>query len=84
MGLAKFVPIIAKVAEVAGKEYSIEQALVKMENDWEPISFEILPYKQTGTYIVRFTEDISQMIDVRAKSSPSISTIPFRFSLETT
>ena len=42
MKLAEHIDKIAKVAEVAGKEYSIEQALDKMEKEWEPINFEVI------------------------------------------
>jgi len=41
MNLADHIDKIAKVAEVAGKEFSIEQALDKMEKEWEPINFEV-------------------------------------------
>jgi len=42
MKLDEHIDKIAKVAEVAGKEFSIEQALNKMEKEWEPIHFEVL------------------------------------------
>ena len=32
---------IAKIAEVAGKEFAIEQALEKMEKDWTPVNLEV-------------------------------------------
>ena len=41
MKLDEHIEKIAKVAEVAGKEFSIEQALDKMEKEWEPINFEV-------------------------------------------
>ena len=41
MKLDEHIDKIAKVAEVAGKEFSIEQALDKMEKEWEPIHFEV-------------------------------------------
>ena len=34
---------IAKIAEVAGKEFAIEQALEKMEKDWTPVNLEVSP-----------------------------------------
>jgi dynein heavy chain len=40
--------IIAKVSDVAGKEYSIEQALDKMEGEWKDIALEIIDYKCVG------------------------------------
>jgi len=42
MGLMEHVDQIAKIAEVAGKEFAIEQALEKMEKDWAPVNLEVL------------------------------------------
>ena len=53
MGLQKHINEITKIAEIASKEFSIEQALDKMEQEWEPQLLEIKPYKETGTTLVR-------------------------------
>ncbi|KAF0035263.1 hypothetical protein F2P81_013021 [Scophthalmus maximus] len=63
LGLQNHVDDIAHVAEVAGKEYTIEQALVKMEQEWAPILFDVLPYKDTGTYILKSPDEASQLLD---------------------
>ena len=41
MNLSDHIEKIAKVAQVAGKEYSIEQALDKMVKEWDEINFEV-------------------------------------------
>ena len=46
---------INKVSEVAAKEYAIETALDKMEQQWQPVLFEVLDYKdraRTGFPII--------------------------------
>lgn len=50
--------IITKVTDVAAKEYSIEYALDKMESEWRPMSFDIVDYRDTGTYIIRAADGI--------------------------
>ena len=45
----QYIDVIAKVAEVAGKEFSIEQALDKMEAEWAPVNMEIIAYKGKKT-----------------------------------
>ena len=82
MKLQDHIGVIAKVAEVAGKEYSIEQALDKMEGEWEPVQFEILPYKETGTYILRASEDVSQLLDDHIVMTQSMSFSPFKKPFE--
>jgi Dynein heavy chain, N-terminal region 2 len=34
----------------AGKEYGLEQAMEKMENDWAHMNFETKPYRNTGGF----------------------------------
>jgi dynein heavy chain len=82
MGLDKHIEKISKVAEFAGKEYTIEQALDKMENEWKPIRFETLPYKQTGTYIIKASDEISQLLDDHIVMTQSMSFSPFKKAFE--
>ncbi|CAF1149286.1 unnamed protein product [Adineta steineri] len=82
MGLQKHIEVITKVAEKAAKEFSIEQQLDKMEQEWKPIRFEVLPYKQTGTYIIKASEDISQMLDDHIVATQSMSFSPFKKAFE--
>lgn len=48
MGLQNHITEIIKIAEIASKEFSIEQALDKMEQEWEPQLLEIISYKTSG------------------------------------
>ena len=58
------------------------QALDKMENEWKPMLFEIMPYKTTGTYIMRASDDISQMLDDHIVMTQSMSFSPFKKPFE--
>ena len=44
MGLMDHVDQIAKIAEVAGKEFAIEQALEMVEKDWTPVNLEVIRF----------------------------------------
>ncbi len=41
------------MADIAGKEYSIETALDKMQKEWEATEMLVLDYRETGTYIIK-------------------------------
>ncbi|XP_014666196.1 PREDICTED: dynein heavy chain 1, axonemal-like [Priapulus caudatus] len=82
MGLQTHTAVIAKVGEVAGKEYSIEQALDKMEAEWEPIEFEVSAYKETGTYILHSSEESSQLLDDHIVMTQSMSFSPYKKPFE--
>ncbi|KAJ3073482.1 Dynein heavy chain 1, axonemal [Podochytrium sp. JEL0797] len=78
MGLLEKVDLITKVCDVAGKEYSIEAALDKMDNEWKSIALEILPYKETGTCIMKAAEEITRLLDDHIVMTQSMSFSPFK------
>ncbi|XP_062252615.1 dynein axonemal heavy chain 1 [Platichthys flesus] len=82
LGLQNHVADIAHVAEVAGKEFTIEQALEKMEKEWSVILFDVLPYKDTGTYILKSPDEASQMLDDHIVMTQSMSFSPFKKTFE--
>ncbi|XP_030585284.1 LOW QUALITY PROTEIN: dynein heavy chain 1, axonemal-like [Archocentrus centrarchus] len=82
LGLQNFVDDIAQVAEVAGKEYTIEQALEKMEQDWSTVVVDVLPYKDTGTYILTNPVEASQLLDDHIVMMQSMSFSPFKKTFE--
>ena len=51
------------MAAVAGREYAIEQALDKMEGEWRATDFDIVDYADSGTYIMKESEGIQQLLD---------------------
>uniref|UniRef100_A0A8C7UPX5 Dynein axonemal heavy chain 1 n=1 Tax=Oncorhynchus mykiss TaxID=8022 RepID=A0A8C7UPX5_ONCMY len=82
LGLQDHVDEIARVAEVAGKEYAIEQALDKMEHEWSTVAFEVLPYKETGTYILKSPDEASQLLDDHIVMTQSMSFSPYKKPFE--
>lgn len=48
LDVMKYEDIVKAVAEAAAKEYLIEGVLDKMMTEWETITMDILPYKNTG------------------------------------
>eukprot|EP00163_Fabomonas_tropica_P031149 TRINITY_DN730_c1_g1_i7.p1 TRINITY_DN730_c1_g1~~TRINITY_DN730_c1_g1_i7.p1 ORF type:complete len:4213 (+),score=1156.03 TRINITY_DN730_c1_g1_i7:1002-12641(+) len=82
LNLAPHMEEISKVAQVAGKEFAIEQALDKMEGEWADISFEILEYRKTGTYVVKGSDDIIQLLDDHIAMTQSMSFSAFKKPFE--
>eukprot|EP00754_Rhynchopus_humris_P047613 Rhum_TRINITY_DN7196_c0_g1::Rhum_TRINITY_DN7196_c0_g1_i1::g.22071::m.22071 len=73
---------IMKISEVAMKEYSIEEQLNNMKKDWETLSFLIDPYKDTGTYVMKGTDEVQQMLDDHMIITQSLSFSPFKKQFE--
>ncbi|KAJ3395883.1 Dynein heavy chain 1, axonemal [Lobulomyces angularis] len=78
MNLMEKVDVITKVCDVAGKEYSIENALDKMDQEWKSINLEILSYKDTGTFIMKASDDVVRLLDDHIVLTQSMSFSPFK------
>ena len=53
-----------------------------MEKEWEPVNFDILPYKETGTYIVKTSEEMNQLLDDHIVMTQSMSFSPYKKPFE--
>lgn len=74
--------IISKVSDVAGKEYSIEQALDKMQREWETAEMSVLDYRETKTYVIKVEEQVMQMLDDHIVMTQSMSFSPYKKPFE--
>ena len=54
---------LLQVSESAAKEYQIEEALMKMEAEWEDSRLEIVGYRETGTGILKGVDEINTVLD---------------------
>lgn len=80
-GIAKVADNIVRISEYATKEFSIEQALDKMESEWDDCMLELTLYKQTGTFIMKVSDDIQQMLDDHIVLAQQLSFSPFKAAL---
>lgn len=62
--------------------YSPHQALDKMEKEWSTILFNVLPYKETETYILKSPDEASQLLDDHIVMTQSMSFSPYKKPFE--
>ena len=63
LNLKDQIDFIQKIGESAAKEYQIEKALDKMEHEWDNMTLQIHPYKETGTGVIKGVDDINVILD---------------------
>lgn len=61
---------------------SLFQALNKMESEWSSVSFTVSLYKDTGTFILKDTDEASQLLDDHIVMTQSMSFSPFKKHFE--
>ncbi|XP_071452908.1 dynein axonemal heavy chain 1-like [Hetaerina americana] len=82
LGITSAAEKLCNIAESAGKEYGIESTLSKMEKDWEDTNLEVLPYKDTGTYIIKVTDEITQLLDEQTILVQTLMFSPYKAAFE--
>ncbi|KAG7197921.1 hypothetical protein KM043_016158 [Ampulex compressa] len=82
LGIMQFEDAIKTVAEAAAKEYSIEGTLNKMISEWETITMDVLPYKNTGTYIMKISDEVTMLLDDHILSVQQLAFSPFKAAFE--
>ena len=53
-----------------------------MEGEWAPMVMEVLAYKETGTYIIKVSDDCSQLLDDHIVMTQSMSFSPYKKPFE--
>ncbi|XP_018331814.1 dynein heavy chain 1, axonemal-like [Agrilus planipennis] len=82
IGIDLHADLVLHIADIASKEYSIETILDKMQHEWENIDLELQPYKDSGTFIVRVSDETQQMLDDHIVMTQQISFSPFKGAFE--
>ncbi|XP_017768545.1 PREDICTED: dynein heavy chain 1, axonemal-like [Nicrophorus vespilloides] len=77
----KHIDVVIKISDNAGKEYAIELTLDKMVAEWEVNMLELTPFKTSGTYIMKVSDDIQQMLDDHIVLTQQLSFSPFKAAL---
>jgi hypothetical protein len=76
-GLPKHLSSIEEVSEYASKEYSLERTLDKMQADWGGVAFEHMPWRATGTHILRALDDVQMLLDDQIVKTQSMRASPY-------
>ncbi|CAM6082178.1 unnamed protein product [Calypogeia fissa] len=68
---------VRTISGAASKEYSFEKTLEKMLKDWDGVKFVVLPYKDSGTFILGGMDEIQTILDDQVVKILSMCASPF-------
>eukprot|EP01033_Poteriospumella_lacustris_P000280 gene286-182_t len=81
-GLGKNMTEVEKIAEKAGKEFSIETALDKMTKAWETVQLIIESYRDTGTCILKGVDEYMSLLDEHITMTQAMAFSAFKGPFE--
>ncbi|KAK9508782.1 hypothetical protein O3M35_006257 [Rhynocoris fuscipes] len=61
--LGRFATKLEEISVSASREFALEQNLNKMKFEWKDVSFEVIPYRDTGCNVLSSVDDIQVMLD---------------------
>ncbi|CCW62408.1 unnamed protein product [Phytomonas sp. EM1] len=70
--------VVVSHCEVAAKELQIEKALKDMRAKWESKSFVVDPYKDTGSFVLKDTQEVIELLDEHLNLTQQLQFSPFK------
>ena len=77
LGLLLHIAKLEEIASAAIKEYTLQQSLKKMKEEWAEIEFKFVPYRETGVFILTAIDDIHQLLDDHILKAQTMRSSPF-------
>lgn len=77
LNLDSFMEQFASISSGASKEFTLETNMNKMHDDWTEISFNLIPYRESGIFILASVDDIQQMLDDQISKTQTMRGSPF-------
>ncbi|CAH3998948.1 unnamed protein product [Pieris brassicae] len=76
-GVHVFGAQLEEIEQYASKEYALEKNLLKMKEEWVGVKFEVVPYRDTGTFILTGLDDVQQQLDDHILKSQTMRGSPY-------
>ncbi|KAG2436335.1 hypothetical protein HXX76_006644 [Chlamydomonas incerta] len=76
-GVLDHLEAVSSIGGIATKEASMLKTLDKMEHEWEGLDFRVLPYKDTGAFILGGTDEIQTVLDDQIVKIQAMNASPF-------
>ena len=75
--LPKHIESIERYSDFASKEFSLERTLDQMLVNWQGVSFETTPWRDTGSSILKGTEETQMLLDDQIVNTQSMRSSPY-------
>ncbi|KAF4028545.1 Dynein heavy chain [Phytophthora infestans] len=81
-GITQHLETIQEIGTFAEKEYLLQKSLSAMIAEWEKVEFQTAAYRETGTYLLRSTDEIVALLDDHLVKTQTMRGSPYIKSIE--
>ena len=78
----KTLEVVERACDKARKEYAIEKSLNEMQAAWAELNFEVMPYRNTGTCVIKLSDEVSTILDDHIVLTQQFSFSPYKGPFE--
>jgi len=68
---------INDISDCASREKKLEDAIQKMKDEWKYIKFELQPFRDSGTHVLKAAEPIWDLLDDHIMKTMTIASSPY-------
>ncbi|RKO99706.1 hypothetical protein CXG81DRAFT_14142 [Caulochytrium protostelioides] len=76
-GFNEYLPRLEILSATASKEYTLEKTISKMNAEWDGVQLTIIPYRDSGTFILAAVDEIQSMFDDHIVKTQTMRGSPF-------
>ncbi|KAJ3297193.1 Dynein heavy chain 3, axonemal [Borealophlyctis nickersoniae] len=77
LNLSQYIQQFESISDAASKEFSLQKTLSRMKEEWEPLVFNCIEYKDTGTRILSSLEEVQALLDDQIVKVQTMRGSPF-------
>ncbi|RKP18523.1 hypothetical protein ROZALSC1DRAFT_29805 [Rozella allomycis CSF55] len=82
MDLSAHIPKFEEISEVAMKEFNFEKTLANMMEEWKNMTFNHMPYRDSGTFTLTAQEDLQALMNDQIIKIQTLKNSPLARNLE--
>lgn len=76
-GIMNIIGRLEEISNAAGKEFELNIQLIDMQKEWLNVRFDLLPYRDSDTYILASLDDVQLILDDHILKSQSMRGSPY-------
>ncbi|CAE7372264.1 Dnah1 [Symbiodinium sp. CCMP2592] len=76
-GMLNHIDKVEAISTSAQKQHGLKVALQTMKNEWKSMAFGTLPYKNTGTFLLKGADDVQALLDDHIIKTQAVRGSPF-------